>query len=108
MPISIKLFLLVGVGPELAHLKEIDRAEFVWASDEEALEALIATATTEGIIVALESAHAIAWVIREAPKMKSDQIILVGDANINHMLSFFYYRAGQCFRKGRQRYAYNF
>jgi tryptophan synthase beta chain len=55
-----------GVGPEHAHLAAIGRARYVAANDAEVLEALQILARTEGIIPALESAHAIAWVIRAA------------------------------------------
>ena len=55
-----------GVGPEHAHLASIGRATYVAAGDEEVLKALQVLARTEGIIPALESAHAIAWVLRAA------------------------------------------
>jgi tryptophan synthase beta chain len=55
-----------GVGPEHAFLASIGRAEYPSAGDEEVLEALQRLARTEGIIAALESAHAVAWVCREA------------------------------------------
>jgi tryptophan synthase beta chain len=55
-----------GVGPEHAHLAEVGRATYDSAGDDEVLEAFGLLARTEGIIPALESAHALAWVIREA------------------------------------------
>jgi tryptophan synthase beta chain len=55
-----------GVGPEHAHLSAIGRARYVEAGDTEVLEALQVLARTEGIIPALESAHAVAWVLRAA------------------------------------------
>jgi tryptophan synthase beta chain len=55
-----------GIGPEHAHLAEIDRAQYVTASDDEVLDALQLIAKTEGIIPALESAHALAWLVRAA------------------------------------------
>jgi len=55
-----------GVGPEHAHLAASGRAEYPAASDDEVLDALQRLARTEGIIAALESAHAVAWVLREA------------------------------------------
>src|SRR5437879_2584343 len=55
-----------GIGPEHAHLSAIGRARYVSAGDEEVLEALQLLARMEGIIPALESAHAVAWVIRAA------------------------------------------
>jgi tryptophan synthase beta chain len=66
-----------SIGPEHAWLKETGRAEYVPASDKEALEALSLLARTEGIIAALESAHAAAEAIVRAPKMKKSEIIVV-------------------------------
>jgi tryptophan synthase beta chain len=66
-----------GVGPEHAFLKDSGRAEYVSASDAEALEACSLLARTEGIIPALESAHAIAEAIKRAPTMRSSQIMVV-------------------------------
>ena len=65
-----------GVGPEHAYLKDIGRAEYVAIEDGEALSAFHRLCRTEGIIPALEPAHAIAAVEREAKKMDRDQIIL--------------------------------
>ena len=66
-----------SIGPEHAALKDSGRAEYVSASDDEALEATKALSRTEGIIPALESAHAIAECIKRAPKMSRDQIVMV-------------------------------
>ncbi|HET8668523.1 MAG TPA: tryptophan synthase subunit beta [Terriglobales bacterium] len=66
-----------GVGPEHAWLRETGRAEYVAASDREALEAVTTLARTEGIIPALESAHAIAEVIKRAPKMNGGDVAIV-------------------------------
>ena len=66
-----------GVGPEHAWLKDSGRAKYVAATDEEALEAFHRLTRTEGIIPALESSHAIAQVIKMAPSMAVDQILLV-------------------------------
>ena len=55
-----------GIGPEHAHLAEIGRARYEQAGDDEVVDALQRLASREGIIPALETAHAIAWVIREA------------------------------------------
>lgn len=66
-----------GVGPEHAFLKETGRAEYVSVTDEEALAAFQLLTEREGIIPALESAHAIAEVLRLAPTMSSDTILLV-------------------------------
>jgi len=57
-----------GIGPEHAHLAEIGRARYVSADDEEVLEAFQLLARTEGILPALESAHAIAWVAAAASR----------------------------------------
>jgi tryptophan synthase beta chain len=57
-----------GIGPEHAHLAESGRATYVAATDAEVLDALQRLASREGIIPALESAHAVAWVLREAGK----------------------------------------
>ena len=65
-----------AVGPEHAWLRDIDRAEYTYATDEEALAAFQKLAQLEGIIPALESSHAIAEVIKSAPKMRPDQIII--------------------------------
>jgi len=66
-----------SIGPEHAWLKDTGRAEYFPASDKEALEATTVLARTEGIIPALESAHAVAEVIKRAPKMKKSEIALV-------------------------------
>jgi tryptophan synthase beta chain len=66
-----------SVGPEHAWLKETGRAEYCRASDKEALAACMLLAHTEGIIPALESAHAVAEVIKRAPKMKKTEIVIV-------------------------------
>jgi tryptophan synthase beta chain len=55
-----------GVGPEHAHLRELGRARYVTANDDEAVAAAVRLARTEGIMPALESAHAVAWIIRAA------------------------------------------
>ena len=79
-----------SIGPEHAMLKDLGRAEYIPASDQEALEATTLLARTEGIIPALESAHAVAEVIKRAPKMKKSEIVLVnisgrGDKDIGIM-----------------------
>jgi tryptophan synthase beta chain len=66
-----------AIGPEHAELHESGRAEYVAASDGEALEACMLLARTEGIIPALESAHAVAETIKRAPKMKKTEVILL-------------------------------
>jgi tryptophan synthase beta chain len=66
-----------SIGPEHAMLKDTGRAQYVPASDAEALEATMVLARTEGIIPALESAHAVAEGIKRAPKMKKSEIVIV-------------------------------
>ena len=66
-----------GVGPEHAWWKDSGRVEYVCISDAEALEAFQLTARLEGILPALESAHAIAQLAKLAPKLSSDKIIVV-------------------------------
>jgi tryptophan synthase beta chain len=77
-----------AIGPEHAYLHDIGRISYSKASDSEALEAFQLLARLEGIIPALESAHAIADVIKVAPSMTSEQIIVVnlsgrGDKDVN-------------------------
>ena len=77
-----------SVGPEHANLHDIGRVKYTSVSDSEALEAFQLLSKTEGIIPALESAHAVAPVIKTAPKMTHDQIIIVnisgrGDKDVN-------------------------
>jgi tryptophan synthase beta chain len=66
-----------SIGPEHAALHDSGRAEYVAASDAEALDACVTLARTEGIVPALESAHAVAECLRRAPKMKPEEIIIV-------------------------------
>jgi len=66
-----------GVGPEHAYLKDIGRAEYVGITDDEALQAFHRLCRTEGIIPALESSHAVAYAMKLAPTMRSDQSLLV-------------------------------
>lgn len=69
-----------GVGPEHAHLKTSGRAEYVAVTDDEAVAALRLLAKHEGILCALETAHAIAQVVKAAPTMSRSKIIV---ANIS-------------------------
>ena len=66
-----------SIGPEHAALRDAGRAEYVPASDAEALEATTLLARTEGIIPALESAHAVAEVLKRAPRMKKSDVVIV-------------------------------
>ncbi len=77
-----------SVGPEHAHLHDQGRAEYVSANDDEAIEAFQLLAKMEGIIPALESSHAVAHVLKLAPRSSKDEIILVnlsgrGDKDVN-------------------------
>jgi len=77
-----------GVGPEHAYLHFTGRAQYVAVTDDEALEAFQLLSQTEGIIPALESAHAIAYVAKLAPTLDRDQVIVVnlsgrGDKDMN-------------------------
>jgi tryptophan synthase beta chain len=79
-----------SIGPEHAALRDSGRAEYVPASDAEALAAVTLLARTEGIIPALESAHAVAEVVKRAPRMKKSEIVIVnvsgrGDKDIGIM-----------------------
>jgi len=66
-----------GIGPEHAHLAATGRATYVPVTDEEALEAFFLLSKLEGIIPALESAHAIAYVMREAGRYGPDDVVIV-------------------------------
>jgi tryptophan synthase beta chain len=66
-----------GVGPEHAYLKETGRVQYTSVTDREALEAVQLLCRTEGIIPALESAHAVAEAIKRAPQMGADQVLVI-------------------------------
>ena len=66
-----------GVGPEHAHLYDIGRAEYVPVTDDEAVEAFEYLSRTEGIIPAIESAHAVAYAKKIAPTLGKDKIMVV-------------------------------
>jgi tryptophan synthase beta chain len=66
-----------GVGPEHAHLKDTGRARYDAVSDDEAMQAFRLLCRTEGIIPALESAHAVALAVRLAPEFSSDDVVLI-------------------------------
>lgn len=77
-----------GVGPEHAHLKDLERAEYVSVTDQEALDAFQLLTRLEGIIPALESAHAIAQAIKLAPTLSREQVMVIclsgrGDKDIH-------------------------
>jgi tryptophan synthase beta chain len=66
-----------AIGPEHSLLREIKRAKYYYATDEEALEAFHVLSEKEGIIPALESAHALAWVLKYAENFDKDDIVLI-------------------------------
>lgn len=80
-----------AVGPEHAMMRDNERAFYTSATDKEALDAFQTLCHTEGIIPALESSHAVAEVIKRAPKMRKNQVILVnlsgrGDKDLNTVI----------------------
>jgi len=79
-----------GVGPEHAHLADIDRAEYHPVTDAEVVEAFKLLSRTEGIIPALESAHAIAWVSRERRRLEGSTVVINlsgrGDKDVAQMM----------------------
>ncbi|MBP7133317.1 MAG: tryptophan synthase subunit beta [Aquabacterium sp.] len=66
-----------GVGPQHSYLKDLGRVDYQTASDQECLDAFMTLSRVEGIIPALESAHAVAWAIRVAPTLPKSQHILI-------------------------------
>ncbi len=66
-----------GVGPEHAYLKDIHRAEYDSVTDDEAMDAFRVLNRTEGIMPALESSHALAWVMKHAPSLGQDQVVVI-------------------------------
>lgn len=66
-----------AVGPEHAYYKEIGRAQYVAVTDDEAKDAFIKLSRMEGIIPALESAHAVAYAIKLAPQLSKDKVVIV-------------------------------
>ena len=68
-----------GVGPEHAYLKDKGRAEYVPINDEEAVNAFEYLSRMEGIIPAIESAHAVAYAMKVAPQMDTDDVIITAD-----------------------------
>jgi tryptophan synthase beta chain len=77
-----------GVGPEHSWLKDLGRVKYFSATDKQALEAFVLLSKLEGIIPALESAHAVAHVMHVAPQMERDKVIVIclsgrGDKDVN-------------------------
>jgi len=82
-----------AVGPEHCYLRDLGRVEYDFATDDEALAAFKILSETEGIIPALESAHAIAYLMRTAPKMARDKVVVVnlsgrGDKDVDQAAKF--------------------
>ncbi|WP_256872291.1 tryptophan synthase subunit beta [Paenibacillus sp. 79R4] len=82
-----------GIGPEHSYLKDIERARYYPITDQEALDALQLLSRTEGIIPALESAHAVAQVMKMAPEMISEEIIVIclsgrGDKDVESIMAY--------------------
>ena len=83
-----------GVGPEHAYLHDSGRAQYVSVTDDEAMEALLELCKTEGIIPAIESAHALAYAFKKAKDMAPDQIMVVnlsgrGDKDVHTIADYF-------------------
>lgn len=83
-----------SVGPEHAYLRDMERAFYTLATDEEAMAAFKLLSELEGIIPAIESAHAVAEAVKRAPTMKPDEIILVnlsgrGDKDLDTAIAYF-------------------
>jgi tryptophan synthase beta chain len=82
-----------GVGPQHSHLYTSGRAKYTFASDRDAVAAFRMLCECEGIIPALESAHAFAYVIKKAPRMPKNKIVMVnlsgrGDKDIFHVADY--------------------
>lgn len=83
-----------GVGPEHCHLKDINRVNYEYATDTETINAFFELSRTEGIIPALESSHAVAYAIKLAKELPTDQTILVnlsgrGDKDMDYVIEKF-------------------
>jgi len=83
-----------AVGPEHSYLRDLGRVEYTYATDDEALSAFRILSETEGIIPALETAHAIAHLVKNAPNMKHEQIVIVncsgrGDKDVDAAAAAF-------------------
>ena len=82
-----------GVGPEHSHLKEIGRAEYITATDEEALEGFLLLSRTEGIIPALESSHAVIKGVELAKELGKDKVVVInlsgrGDKDVQQVKNY--------------------
>lgn len=82
-----------GVGPEHSYLESINRVQYVAVSDQEAVDAFIKLTQTEGIIPAIESAHAVAYAIKLAPNLPKENILVInlsgrGDKDVKQVARF--------------------
>lgn len=82
-----------GVGPQHSFLKDLGRVEYESADDKETLDAFMKLSRVEGIVPALESAHAVAWAIRKAPTLPKDATILInlsgrGDKDADYVAEY--------------------
>jgi tryptophan synthase beta chain len=89
-----------AVGPEHSYLRDLGRVEYDYATDDAVLEAFLELSKTEGIIPALESTHAVAYVIKHARKMPRDQVVIInmsgrGDKDVQQVAQFFTARGGE-------------
>ncbi|HEX2781330.1 MAG TPA: tryptophan synthase subunit beta [Gemmatimonadaceae bacterium] len=87
-----------GVGPEHSHLKDTGRAEYACVTDDEALDGFQTLARLEGIIPALETSHAVAWITAHAGRWKADEPVLLcvsgrGDKDVAHVVEHLAKRA---------------
>jgi len=83
-----------AVGPEHSYLRDLGRVEYTYATDDEALNAFRILSESEGIIPALETAHAIAYLVKKAAQMKREQIVIVncsgrGDKDVDQAARHF-------------------
>lgn len=82
-----------AVGPEHSYLRDLGRVEYDYATDDEVLEAFLVLSKTEGIIPALESTHAVAYLIKHAQNMNPDQVAIInmsgrGDKDVQQVAQF--------------------
>ena len=89
-----------AVGPEHSYLRDLGRVEYDYATDDAVLEAFLELSKTEGIIPALESTHAVAYVIKHAREMPRDQVVIInlsgrGDKDVQQVAQFIAARSGQ-------------
>jgi tryptophan synthase beta chain len=89
-----------AVGPEHSYLRDIGRVEYDYATDDAVLEAFLELSKTEGIIPALESTHAVAYVMKHAREMRRDQVVIInlsgrGDKDVQQVAQFLAARDGE-------------